>query len=92
MNKVKKTVSTGKYAFSLAGQRLYPYLKITAEKYPRVLVTRVIENDGAEYFGPFLPETGVRFRLRVLPKTIKDADSLETIHRLLDANQNGANE
>ncbi|HEY0659162.1 MAG TPA: hypothetical protein VGD05_11845, partial [Pyrinomonadaceae bacterium] len=66
---MNKAVSTGKYAFSLAGQRLYPYLKITAEKYPRVLVTRIIENDGAEYFGPFLPETGVRFLIDFLNKT-----------------------
>ena len=41
-------------------------MKITAEKYPRVLVTRIIENDEAEYFGPFLPETGVRFLLDFL--------------------------
>jgi excinuclease ABC subunit C len=68
---MNKAVSTGKYAFSLAGQRLYPYLKITAEKYPRVLVTRIIENDGAEYFGPFLPETGVRFLIDFLNKTFK---------------------
>ena len=63
--------STKKYEFSLAGQRLYPFLKITAEKYPRILVTRKIESDAAEYFGPFLPETGVRFLLDFLNKTFK---------------------
>ena len=66
---MKKAVSTKNYTFSLAGQRLYPYLKITAEKYPRILVTRRIE--AAEYFGPFLPETGVRFLLDFLNKTFK---------------------
>src|SRR4051794_11325569 len=39
---------------------LYPHFKITAEAFPRVLATRVVENDGAEYFGPFLPKTSVR--------------------------------
>src|SRR4028118_866826 len=60
-----------KYTFSLAEQRLYPFLKITAEEYPRVLVTRKIEADGAEYFGAFLPETGVRFLIDFLNKTFR---------------------
>ena len=46
-------------------------MKITREKYPRILVTRKIETDNAEYFGPFLPETGVRFLLDFLNKTFK---------------------
>lgn len=57
--------------FSLADQRLYPYLKLTDEKFPRLLVTRKIENDGAEYFGAFLPETGVRFLIDFLNKTFR---------------------
>lgn len=56
---------------SLSDQRLYPYLKITAEKFPRLLVTRKIETDGAEYFGAFLPETGVRFFINFLNKLFK---------------------
>jgi excinuclease ABC subunit C len=56
---------------SLAEQRLYPYLKLTNEKFPRLLVTRKIENDGAEYFGAFLPETGVRFLIDFLNKTFR---------------------
>ncbi|REJ76249.1 MAG: hypothetical protein DWQ47_11590 [Acidobacteria bacterium] len=38
----------------------YPFFKITNEPFPRLRVTRKIEGDGAEYFGPFLPEPGVR--------------------------------
>ena len=39
----------------------YPHIKITAgERFPRALVTRRVHNDGAKYFGPFLPETAVR--------------------------------
>lgn len=56
---------------SLSGQRLYPYLKITNERFPRLLVTRKIETDGAEYFGAFLPETGVRFFINFLNKLFK---------------------
>lgn len=56
---------------SLSDQRLYPYLKITSEKAPRLLVTRKIENDSAEYFGAFLPETGVRFFINFLNKLFK---------------------
>jgi excinuclease ABC subunit C len=57
--------------FSLAEQRLYPHLKITDEEFPRLLVTRKIENDNAEYFGAFLPETGVRFLLDFLNKIFR---------------------
>lgn len=42
---------------------LYPHLKITAETFPRVLVTRRIDDDGAEYFGAFLPKTATRILL-----------------------------
>ena len=57
--------------FPLAEQRLYPHLKITGEEFPRLLVTRKIEDDKAEYFGAFLPETGVRFLLDFLNRNFR---------------------
>ncbi len=57
--------------FSLAEQRLYPHFKLTAEKFPRLLATRRIADDNAEYFGAFLPETGVRFLIDFLNKTFR---------------------
>lgn len=39
---------------------LYPHLKITNETFPRLLATRRLEDDEAEYFGAFLPKTAVR--------------------------------
>lgn len=51
------------YNFSLGKQNIYPYLKITREDFPRLRVTRRIEDDESKYFGAFLPETGVRFLL-----------------------------
>ncbi len=60
-----------KNKFSLDGQRLYPHFKLTRERFPRVLATRKIIDDGAEYFGAFLPETGVRFLIDFLNKTFR---------------------
>lgn len=51
------------YNISLNTQNLYPHFKITKEKFPRLLATRRIEDDAAEYFGAFLPATGARFLL-----------------------------
>ncbi|MGI8669887.1 MAG: excinuclease ABC subunit UvrC [Aridibacter sp.] len=59
------------YNISLNDQKLYPHLKLTREKYSRLLVTRKIENDKAEYFGAFLPETKVRFLLDFLNRTFR---------------------
>lgn len=42
------------YNLDLKDDKHYPYLKITLNKpFPRVIVTRRVENDGAKYFGPF---------------------------------------
>lgn len=59
------------YNFDLSEQRHFPHFKITNEKFPRLLVTRKIENDGAEYFGAFLPETGVRLLLDFLNRIFR---------------------
>lgn len=42
-------------AYNVRGRRYehYPFVKITNEAYPRILVTRTLEDDGAQYFGPF---------------------------------------
>jgi excinuclease ABC subunit C len=39
----------------LRDDKTYPYVKLTAEKYPRVYVTRRVLKDGATYFGPYFP-------------------------------------
>jgi excinuclease ABC subunit C len=55
----------------LAGNR-YPHFKLTAERYPRLLATRRVENDDPdEYFGAFLPKTGVRILIDLLNKTFR---------------------
>lgn len=39
----------------LRDDKTYPYIKLTAERYPRVYVTRRVLKDGATYFGPYFP-------------------------------------
>ena len=42
-----------KYNVMLKDSKTYPYLKITAEEWPRVILTRRIVKDGGRYFGPY---------------------------------------
>ena len=44
-----------RYNVLLRDDKTYPYLKLTSDPYPRLAFTRRILNDGANYFGPFLP-------------------------------------
>jgi excinuclease ABC subunit C len=39
----------------LRDDKTYPHIKLTAEKYPRVYVTRRLRKDGSTYFGPYFP-------------------------------------
>lgn len=47
-----------KFNINLKDDKSYPYLRVTAENYPRVLVTRNLVRDGSQYFGPY-PDVGV---------------------------------
>ncbi|MEE1132659.1 MAG: excinuclease ABC subunit UvrC [Caryophanon sp.] len=42
-----------KYNVLLTDDKTYPYLKITNEKHPRLLVVRKVKKDHAKYFGPY---------------------------------------
>jgi len=45
-----------RYNILLRDDKSYPYLKLTVnEKWPRLLVVRRIQRDGARYFGPYVP-------------------------------------
>lgn len=41
------------YNVMLKDDKSYPYIKITKEEHPRLIVTRKVENDGGKYFGPY---------------------------------------
>ena len=44
-----------RYNILLRDDKTYPYIKLTAEPYPRVYVTRRLRKDGSTYYGPFFP-------------------------------------
>ena len=44
----------------LRDDKRYPYLKVTAEPFPRVVFTRVVKDDGGRYFGPYTNAHGLR--------------------------------
>lgn len=57
--------------FDLGAGR-YPHIKMTRERFPRLLATRRIEEDDtAEYFGAFLTKTAVRILIDFLNKTFR---------------------
>jgi excinuclease ABC subunit C len=41
------------YNIRLKDDKSYPYIKLTAEPYPRAIFTRKVEADGGRYFGPY---------------------------------------
>lgn len=49
----------------LKDDKHYPFLKLTREEFPTLLVVRRVEEDGARYFGPF-PEAGAVRRIKSL--------------------------
>ena len=42
-----------KYNIKLKQGTMYPYLKITNEKDPQLIITSLVEDDGGVYFGPY---------------------------------------
>jgi excinuclease ABC subunit C len=57
-----------RFNIRLRDDKTYPYLKITADEYPRLAFTRRIEEDGAEYFGPYLPAGLARKATKLVQK------------------------
>jgi excinuclease ABC subunit C len=44
-----------RYNVLLRDDKTYPYVKMTAERFPRVFVTRRLRKDGGTYYGPYFP-------------------------------------
>lgn len=51
MNLIKKY--DPKYNVMLKDDKSYPYIKITHERHPRLLITRKVKKDKGKYFGPY---------------------------------------
>jgi len=56
-----------RYNVRLKDDKTFPYLKInTGEEWPRVYITRRLEQDGGRYFGPFASAKSVRQTLKAI--------------------------
>src|ERR1700675_2434759 len=56
-----------RYNIILRDDKHYPFLKLTTdEEFPRLVVARRVQKDGAAYFGPFYPATAMRQTLRLV--------------------------
>ncbi len=59
-----------RYNVRLKDDKRYPYIKITwADPFPRVLITRRMEQDGSRYFGPFTSSSAMHQTLDLLRKS-----------------------
>ena len=54
-----------KYNIMLKDDKSYPFIKITNERYPRLLITRQVKKDGGLYFGPY-PDVGAANEIKRL--------------------------
>lgn len=58
-----------KFNIALRDDKSYPYIKVTVqEPFPRVYVTRHLQNDGARYFGPYTDVGAMRRALNVVKR------------------------
>lgn len=55
-----------RYNIDLRDDKTYPYLKVTAEKFPRLCITREKKDQVSRYFGPYTDVTSVRQTVKLL--------------------------
>jgi len=55
-----------RYNVRLKDDKRYPYLKITKEQFPKVIITRRMTQDGDQYFGPYTSTRALRETLDLL--------------------------
>ena len=61
-----------RYNVNLKDDKSYPHLKLTIkEPFPKAVITRRIQKDGALYFGPFLPASMARKTIDVINRTFQ---------------------
>ena len=68
-----------KYNILLKDDKTYPYIKITDEEYPRLLMVRRKENDNGKYFGPYVNILAVKTLIDNLKKLfqLRDCNTLD---------------
>ncbi len=57
-----------RYNVSLKDDKMYPYVKITNENYPRLCITRRPIDDGSKYFGPYTNVGAMQQSLKLIRK------------------------
>ncbi len=60
-----------KYNTMLVDDKTYPYIKVTAEKYPRILFSREMKKDKSRYFGPYTSASAVKDTIELINKLYK---------------------
>lgn len=60
-----------RYNVNLRDDKSYPYLRVTAELYPRIFLTRKIVRDGSKYYGPYTDVKALKELLRSLKVIVK---------------------
>ena len=71
-NLIKKHMP--RYNIRLKDDKRYPYIKVTNEDYPRVLITRRVLDDGSYYYGPFTDSGAVKRLVKFLKAIFKIRD------------------
>src|SRR5699024_396660 len=66
MNLIKKY--DPKYNVMLKDDKSYPYVKITNERHPQLLITRSIKRDRSKYFGPYTNVIAARETKKLLDR------------------------
>ncbi len=59
------------YNIDLKDDKSYPYIGVTDEPYPRVIVTRKLLKDGTKYFGPYTDVKNMRAALKMVRDIFK---------------------
>lgn len=57
-----------KYNILLRDDKTFPYVKITNEPFARIIITRRLLNDGAQYYGPYTDSRALRNTIRLIRK------------------------
>ncbi len=57
-----------RYNIDLKDDKTYPFIRITNEPFPQVLLTRKVIQDGSKYYGPFTDVKQLRITLKALYK------------------------
>lgn len=60
-----------RYNIMLKDDKSYPHIKVTKEPFPKAVITRKIQRDGANYYGPFLPASLARKTLDLINRAFQ---------------------